>query len=143
MKKNLITTLSIALFACAWLTGCKKESSQSTNAVETNGLQVGNNSSCKLTHNVGGPYYTWDFRYNDRGLANEWKIDLGYRVDSFKMEYDKFDKLTEATDYDPYDNIIFTSSFTYSGNRIIEQKWANLPDGPNGDILYFHNSKGE
>jgi hypothetical protein len=59
------------------------------------------------------------------------------------MEYDKFGKLTEATDYDPYDNIIFTSSFTYSGNRIIEQKWANLPDGPNGDILYFHNSKGQ
>ncbi len=77
MKKNLIITFSIMLFACAWLTGCKKESTSAKNAGEMNDLQVGNNSSCKLTHNVWGYWYTWDFHYNNKGLADEWKIDFG------------------------------------------------------------------
>jgi hypothetical protein len=143
MKKNLIT-FSIILFVFVWITGCKKESSQSTSTGETNDLQVGNNSSCKATQIVWAYWYTWDFHYNDKGLADEWKIDFGGGYFwNFKMKYDKFNKLIEATAYDPYDNKIIVTSFTYSGNQIIKQIWTDLQGGPNSDLRFSHNSKGQ
>jgi hypothetical protein len=148
MKKNLITSCSILLFACALLTGCKKESTQISESSEKTGgindLQVGNNSSCKLTHNAWGYLFTWDFHYNDKGLADEWRLDYGGGfVRDFKMKYDKFDKLIEAPGYDDFGNLIFTNYFTYSGNQLISQKWADLLGGVSGEVLFSYNSKGQ
>ena len=144
MKKNFVTLCSIMLFGFVWLTGCKKESTSAENAGEMSDFQVGNNSSCKLTHNVWAYWYTWDFHYNDKGLSDEWKIDFGGGYFwNFKMKYDKFNKLTEAIAYDPYDNKIIVTSFTYSGNQIIKQTWTNLQGGANSDLRFSHNSKGQ
>ena len=144
MKKNVVTLWSIILFAFVWLTGCKKESASVENAGEMSDLQVGNNSSCKLTHLVWGPYYTWDFHYDDKGLADEWRFDWnnGY-IQNFRMEYDKFNKLIEAPAYDDFGNLIFTNSFTYSGSRVISQKWADLLSGAGGEVLFSYNGKGQ
>jgi hypothetical protein len=143
MKKNLIP-FSIILFVFVWITSCKKESSQSTSTGETNDLQVGNNSSCKLTQNAWGSWYTWNFHYDGKGLADEWKIDFGGGYFwNFKMEYDKFNNLIEATGYDPYDNKIIVTSFTYSGNQIIKQIWTDLQGGPSSDVRFSHNTKGQ
>ncbi len=144
MKKNLIITFSIMLFACALLMGCKKESAQSSSTGETSDLQVGNNSSCKLTHNVWGYVFTWDFHYNDKGLADEWKIDYnnGY-VENYKMEYDKFNKLIEATAYDASDNKIIITSFIYSGNRVTKQERTDILAGTNRETLFSYDSKGQ
>ena len=144
MKKKFITIFSIILFACAWLTGCKKESTSAENAGEMSDLQVGNNSSCKLTHNVWAYWYTWDFHYNDKGLADEWRLDLGGGfIRDFKMKYDKFGKLVDAPGYDDFNNLIFTNTFTYSGNQVTSQKWADLLGGVGGEILFSYNSKGQ
>src|SRR5207249_5596304 len=86
----------------------------------------------------------WDFHYNNKGLADEWKNDYGGGfVRNFKMKYDKFDKLIEAPGYDDFGNLVFTNFFTYSGNRIISQKWADLLGGVNGEILFSYNRKGQ
>jgi len=145
MKKNIIVTCSIILSAALLFTSCKKESTQvskSTNEIDN--LQVGNNSSCKATQIVWGYWYTWDFHYTDKGLADEWKIDFGYgNVLNFKMKYDKFNKLTEASGYDAYDNLIITTSFTYSDKHVISQKWNDILAGTNLEVLFFYNTKGQ
>ena len=144
MKRLLTITCGIILFACACLTSCKKENTSAANANEINDLQVGNNSSCKLTHLVWAYYYTWDFHYNDKGLADEWRIDFGNGfIQDFKMEYDKFNRLIGAPAYDDDGNLVFTSSFTYDGNLVATQKYADLVTGAAGEIHFTHNSKGQ
>ena len=147
MKKISVIICIIILCACAWLTSCKKESTQvslpAENANQIDDLQVGNNSSCKLTHNAWSYFFTWDFHYNNKGLADEWKIDGYSWVENFKMKYDKFNKLTEATCYDAYDNLILTTSFTYSGNRVIKQTWVDILTGTSTEILFSYNNKGQ
>jgi hypothetical protein len=147
MKKNLITTFSIILFAFASLTGCKKDFTQSTpakNAGEMNDLEVGNNSSCKVTQIVWDYLFTWDFHYNDKGLADEWRIDYGGGFAfNYKMKYDKFDKLIEVTGYDDFHNLVSTYYFTYDGNRVTSQKWTDLLAGTSGEVLFSYNSKGQ
>src|SRR6187551_2046413 len=144
MKKDFILAVSTLVLIAAMLTGCKKESAQSGNANETNGLQVGNNSSCKLTHNAWSYIFTWDFHYNDKGLADEWKIDYnnGY-VENYKMEYDKFNRLVQATAYDASDNKIILTSFTYSGNRLTKQSWTDILFSTSRETLFSYNSKGQ
>jgi hypothetical protein len=140
MKKNIIVMCCIIFSALLLLAGCKKESTQvsipAENTNEMDDLQVGNNSSCKLTHNAWAYLFTWDFHYNNKGLADEWKIDGNSWVENFKMKYDKFNKLTEATCYDAYDNLILTTSFTYSGNRVIKQTWVDILTGTSTEILF-------
>lgn len=148
MKKNLIVTFSMLLSSLLIFSGCKKNATETIITNETPALsasvQIGNNSSCKLTHNAWANVFTWDFHYNDKELADEWKIAYpnGY-VQNFKMKYDKFNKLIEAPAYDDFNNLIFTNYFTYSGNRVISQKWADLLGGGNGETLFSYNSKGQ
>src|ERR1041385_6920181 len=134
MKKNLITSC-IVLLACVWLTGCKKESSQSINAVETNDVQVGNNSSCKLTYAIVWAPAIWDFTYNDKGLADIWRINYAGSDFNFKLEYDKFNKLIKADAYDDFNNLIQSVTFSYSGNLLIKETWTFI-DGTNLEYLF-------
>jgi hypothetical protein len=135
---------SILLLGGAIFTGCKKESAGTATSNQTSDLQVGNNSSCKLTHLVWAYYFTWDFHYNDKGLADEWRIDFGNGfIQDFKLEYDKFDKLITANAYDDFNNLVFTSSFTYHDNLIATQKYADLQTGAAGDVYFTHNNKGQ
>ena len=131
------------LFACACLTGCKKEFTQSV-SVRNAAMQVGNNSSCKVTQIVWAYWYPWDFHYNEKGLADEWRIDFGFgNVQNYKMKYDKFDKLVEAPGYDDFNNLIITNYFTYSDKHIISQKWADLRSGSNGETCFPLIVKGK
>src|SRR5450432_1539031 len=89
MKKNYLKLIGSFLFVFLLVTGCQKEIKNqpvSQNASGENiGLEVGNNSSCKLTHNAWDNLFTWDFHYNGKGLADEWKIDFGNdNVQNFK-----------------------------------------------------------
>jgi hypothetical protein len=145
MKKNLILSCSILLFACTLLTSCKKESTPITiSSTNADDLQVGNNSSYKLTHNGWAYYWGWDFHYNDKGLADEWKIDFGNGYFwNFKMKYDKFHKLIEADGYDPNDDLILITTFKYSGNQIISQTWTDIFFGTTFEYLFTHNGKGQ
>ena len=144
MKKSIVVTYALMLFAGTILTSCKKENASAENTGVTNDLQVGNNSSCKLTHNDWPDIFTWDFHYNDKGLADEWRIAYPYGyVQNFKLKYDRFNKLSKADAYDDFDNLIFTDSFTYSGNRLVSLKWADLLAGADGDVLFTYNSKGQ
>jgi hypothetical protein len=146
MKKGLLIAFSM-LFAGALLTGCKKEITQDAStgkAGEANSLKVGNNSSCKLTHFTWSPVFAWDFHYNEKGLADEWRIDLGFGyIQDFKLEYDKFNKLIKADGYDDFGTLIIASSFTYSGSQIQKQTWENIIAGTTEEVTFTHNSKGQ
>ncbi len=144
MEKKFIITVSIMLFACAMLIGCKKESTlnPSLSASEVNDLQVGNNSSCKLTHAVYPPA-TWDFTYNDKGVANIWRIDYAGSVSNFKLRYDEFNKLIKADVYDDFNNLSSTVTFSYSGNLLIKETWTFILSSTGFEYLVSHNSKGQ
>ena len=144
MKKDFILAVSTLVLITALLTGCKKEGDLSASSGETSDLQVGNNSSCKLTHNAWSYIFTWDFHYNDKGLADEWKIDYnnGY-VENYELEYDKFNRLIEATAYDASGNKIIITSFTYTGNRLTKQSWTDILFGTTRETLFSYNSKGQ
>ncbi|HYK46210.1 MAG TPA: hypothetical protein VEV83_13615 [Parafilimonas sp.] len=142
MKRNLITTLNIVLFAGTILTSCKKENASAESTVVTNDLQVGNNSSCKLTHAVYPPAI-WDFTYNDKGLADIWTIDFFGSVSNFKLEYDEFNKLIKADIYDDLNNLSSTVTFTYRGNILIKEAWSFILSGTSLEYLVSHNNKGQ
>jgi len=90
-----------------------------------------------------GYFGTWDFHYNDQGLADEWTIDQPGLFRIYKMKYDKFNKVIEAPAYDVFGNLVQTNHFTYSGNQIVKQEWNDIVNGGSGKMLFSHNSKGQ
>ena len=134
------------MLICVWLTGCKKESSMSaTNGTAAiNDLQVGNNKQCRLTKLVNGPYSTWNFYYNEQGLADKWKIVIvNGPVENWKLTYDTSGKITYGRAYDDYGNLIYTTSFTYDDKLVKKQVWNDVINNYSFDIFFTHNHKGQ
>ena len=87
--KNLFNTISLALFTVFLFVSCQKEIKESP-AINTSKdgavtLEIANKeekNSCRLVSldwSAGGAGL-WQFHYNEKGLADQWKIDYGYGV---------------------------------------------------------------
>jgi hypothetical protein len=143
MKKIYVIICSIILFACAWLTGCKKEISDSAvSSSEANQLameQSTQKDKCRLAEAVydGGSQI---YHYNDKGLCDEWNIS-GYGI--FKQEYDATGRLIKSRLYDG-DELIYTIHFFYTGKKVTKETWyyGNTSDVYD-EVLYTFNSQGQ
>ena len=151
MKKNLFNTISLALFTVFLFVSCQKEIKESP-AINTSKdgavtLETANKeekNSCRLVSldwSAGGAGL-WQFHYNEKGLADQWKIDYGYGVIEEKMYYDKNNLLIKA------DEIYFGSNyvyqFYYTGKRLTRITTTGV-DFP-GDVKDFrltYNKKGQ
>jgi len=145
MKKNLFFTLAITLCTIVLLQGCKKQMAPSSADSDSDfSSSFFHKSNCQLVHLEWFNAFVWDFHYNNKGLADQWKIDIGDGFPQFyTMEYDRFNRLVRTHDSYTINGTIYTDLFTYSGNRLARHTWTNNITPDQGDVRFTYNGKGE
>ncbi len=152
MKKNYLQLTGLFLFSLLFFMGCQKEvkespvigKSEDTTPSENTANRNNKENSCRLVSLdwFAGGSGLWQFHYNEKGLADEWKIDYGYGTIEEKMYYDKNNRLIKA------DEIYFGSNyeyrFYYSGKRLRRATRISV-DFPEDamDFTYIYNRKGQ
>jgi hypothetical protein len=152
MKKNYLQLSGLFLLFLLTIIGCQKEISESQVKDKAEDAEASVNTasrnnkenSCRLVSldwSAGGAGL-WQFHYNEKGLADQWKIDYGYGTIEEKMYYDKNNRLIKA------DEIYFGSNyeyrFYYTGKRLTRATRINV-DFPEDamDFTYTYNWKGQ
>ena len=150
MRKHLIVTGNILLLTLLVLTGCKKEIGESITSdsqeenVATGSLANKNpESSCRLKTFDWPGFGTWQFHYNDKGLADQWTIDYGYGAVVETMFYDNNNRLVRAEE-DFFGAANYVYNFYYSGNRLARITRVNVDLPEDGsDFAFTYNWKGQ
>lgn len=144
MKQQLISLSTVMAFVLLFFTGCQKETQQKEESPFAENSLLGtanqNNQQCQLTHfNVEG--FDNRFHYNNKGLADEWRIDFGDGVpDVFTMKYDDNDQLSHAWYH--YDGQLIASiEFEWSRNLITKEHWVF--DSFQFDVVNIYDRKGQ
>jgi hypothetical protein len=144
MKQKLISLSTVMAFVLLFVTGCQKEIQQKeeTSLAENSlqGTANQNNGKCQLTHfNVEG--FDNRFHYNNKGLADEWRIDFGDGIpDVFTMKYDDNDQLSQAWYH--YDGQLIASiEFEWNRKLITEEHWDY--QGYLFDVVNIYDHKGQ
>jgi hypothetical protein len=143
MKKNHLKLISSFLLAVLFIAGCQKEAKESTesNAL-VNSANKARENSCRMTVQDWPTIGRWEFHYNDKGLADEWIIDLGYGMVNETMIYNDNDKLIQAIEDffgEPY-----IYDFFYTGNKLSHVKRTSFNNPADfTDFQYIYNSKGQ
>ncbi|CAN5554866.1 hypothetical protein BH10BAC2_BH10BAC2_40880 [soil metagenome] len=144
MKQKLNYASSVTLlYLLLVLTGCKKEiteSSENSSSVNSIDANTKNECQCQFTHLIIEGF-DHSFHYNQKGLADEWKIDYGYGVhDIYTMEYDNNNRLSKAW-YHYYGELTATIDFVWQGNLIIKEHWDY--SGFIFDVINIYDGKGQ
>jgi hypothetical protein len=135
MKTKSVITKSIIILLYVLLAGCSKETilpPDKDAAASSIAEHNWNRRECQLTHIDHGNGSTEDFRYNTKGLADEWRIDLGDGSPVvFKMEYNHHQKLIKAKLYSG--GVLYaTIKFVYTNGRIVRDVWY---DGESANVI--------
>jgi hypothetical protein len=88
-----------------------------------NNLSAKTDNQCQLTFAIDwGGALNW-FHYNEAGLADEWRLDLGSGIpEVISMKYDDHNQLSSAQWY--YDgSLVGTMEFEWSGKQVITEHW--------------------
>ncbi|HYK44659.1 MAG TPA: hypothetical protein VEV83_05805 [Parafilimonas sp.] len=142
--KNLKILWAILLLAASLLTGCKKETMDSSlsNQTAASSKLTPPGSRCQLTNLDWGGGAFWHFHYNEKGLADEWIIDNADGFPhNFTMQYDENNRLIGAKDH--FNNTVYTNIFKYAGSQLIEQTYTNDVTSETGDKFFTYNKKGD
>ena len=77
MKNNYLRLISFFLLAVLIATSCQKSIKESTEEAARKLPDASQKSKCQLTYGVDANSNPNWFHYNDKGLADEWRIDFG------------------------------------------------------------------
>jgi len=149
MKKNLTISVSIILSVLVLFTGCQKEIKKQSSIDETASQSKNNQgdmgNDCRLVFATNSDItgiFDCTFHYNNRGLADEWKIE---NFGLFSQEYDAGGRLKKSI-LTIDDEVFFTIGFFYQGNKNKAFKEV-LYFGESTDVMdesYFsYNSQGQ
>ena len=151
MKKKLISLSTLIAFVLLFFTGCQKEIQQKekTPLAGENSLQASanndDNTGCQLKQIDFGGGVTYDFKYNNKGLASELLINFGDGLpDLHKMSYDKKSKLIKDKLFSAYYNVVIDYTFFYIDNLVT--RVTGYYEGTNNiwvDIFYTYNRKDQ
>jgi hypothetical protein len=135
MKTKSVITTGIIIFLYVFLAGCSKETilpPEEDAAAASIAEHNWNRRECQLIHIDHGNGSTDDFHYNTKGLADEWRIDLGDGSPViFKMEYNHHQKLIKAKLYSG-GALYATIKFVYANGRIVRDVWY---DGESTNVI--------
>ena len=135
------------MLATLLISSCKKElNTPTTQAGEI--LAISNNanveSKCRLAYLNWPTSSTWQFHYNEKGLADQWIIDYGFGapLHTNEMTYDDENRMIQSKEV--YFGLNYVIDFYYSDNRITRLKRASVefPEFVQ-DFVHTYNSKGE
>jgi hypothetical protein len=142
MRKKINFQTLTFLFICLLLAGCQKSTDVSPENLLLKKPTDGNlKNQCQLVYAEDiGNFPNWYF-YNDKGLAEEWRIDFGTGIpDIITMTYDSDNKLKNA-EWHSNGNLFATIDFDWDGKQLTEEHW-NIGGGL-FDVINTYNSKGE
>lgn len=148
MKKNYLKHIGPVLLAVLLVSSCQKSTIEKPSAIKESTEEAARKSPnasqknrCQLTYGVDANSYPNWFHYNDKGLADEWRIDFGDGIpDVYTMKYDKWNRLIHADEH--IDGILFsTIDFVWTGNNITKEYWNQ--DGFLFDVVNTYDKKGQ
>jgi hypothetical protein len=145
MKKNYLKLISSVLLIFLFLTGCKKEMLDYPVTSESKLLSMSapnvHKNECQLTYAIDWNSNPNWFHYNDKGLADEWRIDFGSGIpDIFTMTYDNKNQLSHAEWH--FDGALnATIEFVWTGNHITNENWNQ--GGFLFDVVNTYDQKGQ
>lgn len=153
MKKKLLKTLGSLLFAALLFTGCQKVTPEFTAPENETNVQdeavakdKNNEKNCRLQSYETDWGYSENFSYNQKGLADIWRIDYG-GGDYFEHQitYDNKNRIKAthvlAPVFLPGDAINYTF---YSSGNFTTRALGYLESGPIwADYKYTYNNKGQ
>jgi hypothetical protein len=145
MKKILSTRLSLLFFAILFATGCRKETTKTTElndeiAQPSMESRSDKRGECRLTEYIyeGG---SETFHYNRKGLCDEWGI-VGWGA-ILKQEYGATEQLKKSRWYEG-DELIYTIHFFYKGGKVTKEIWYDGNSGIVSDEVYYtYNRRGQ
>ncbi len=155
MKKDLLKTLCSIALSVLLLSGCKKVTEEELklnepiagkeglNQANTNTPTNQEGSSCRLRTWAVSNGYAETFRYNRKGLVDEWRFNYpdGFYYDYF-ITYEKKDRLLKARMLFPGDAVDF--NFYTDGKHITRcSGYLESNDDLVNDIFYVYNNKGQ
>lgn len=125
------------------VSACQKSTTELTDVanLQSNLTDTKKENKCQLTYAIDwGGYPNW-FHYNDKGLADEWRIDFGSGIpDIITMVYDHNNHLSNAQwHYD--DRLNATMEFVWTGNLITTEHWDF--SGYLFDVINTYNPRGK
>lgn len=135
------------MLAAVLISSCKKEVNDPT-TLPAEILAVSNHanveSKCRLVYLNWPTSSTWQFHYNEKGLADQWIIDYGFGspLHTNAMTYDEQNRMIQSREV--YFGFNYVIDFFYENNRLSSIRRASLdfPDvGQN--FIYTYNAKGE
>jgi len=146
MKSANASFLTLML-ATVLIGSCKKELNTPT-AQTAEILGVSNHanveSKCRLVFLDWPTSSTWQFHYNEKGLADQWIIDYGFGspLHINEMTYDDQNRMIQSKEV--YFGGNYVIDFFYENNRVsrLRRASADFPDAMQ-DFIYTYNAKGE
>ena len=139
MKKKFITPIILLIAGLFIMTGCQKSLSDSNEEMSRAVPDALLENQCRLTR-FTYPGFDNTFHYNEKGLADEWRIDYGGGiVDVFTMSYSDNNRINKAWWH--FDGtLVATMDFTWVGNLITEEHWEM--DGFAFDLVNTYDRRG-
>jgi len=139
MKKNFYISTTLFLALLFIIAGCQKSITDQTTDASKAVPDALLENQCRLTR-FSYPGFDNSFHYNDKGLADKWKIDYGGGiVDVFTMSYGDNNKLKQAWWYFE-ENLIATIDFYWIDDLILSEHWDM--NGFAFDIANTYDRKG-
>jgi hypothetical protein len=142
MRKNYLLPISTLLLSLAFFYSCQKEVNKSSSSDSIAGNSNRPERQCRLVYHDWPTAASFQFDYNDKGLADNWIVDLGYGTITNSMEYDNDGRLIHSTEDflgEPYEY-----DFVYTGKTLthITRTPVNFPEFASTFELTYNN-KGE
>jgi hypothetical protein len=145
MRKNLIITGCIFLFALLFFPGCQKQAKENTfseNASDEysrvhHGIK---REGCRLI-STKSEFGEETYTYNRKGLLDQWFTSFygGY----FKQEYDRGDRLIKSKLYVD-GTVANTVNFLYSKDKVVKETWyLGETTEKTDEITYQYNWAGK
>ena len=140
MKKNYVKMLSTLLIGIILIAGCQKDLKETIPEANLLSAKEKPKNECRLTKMSWAGGSTYNYHYNNLGLADEWDIsDYGL----FRQEYDVNGRLDKSR-WSIGDELIVTIHFFYEGEKVMKEIWYNGNTSEIGDeIFYTYNGKGQ
>jgi len=135
------------MLAAVLISSCKKElNTPTTSTAEI--LAISNHanveSKCRLVFLDWPTSSTWQFHYNEKGLADQWIIDYGFGspLHTNEMTYDDENRMIQSKEV--YFGFNYVIDFFYENNRISRLRRSSVEfSAILQDFTFTYNSKGE
>ena len=148
MSKNYVTFFSSILVAALMLVGCQKDTMETKEATESNAAVNSasrpQENSCRMTVSDWPNVAKFEFRYNAKGLADEWIIDYGFGtpLHTNEMAYDNNGRLIQSNEF--YFGFNYVYHFYYTGKLISRLTRTNVDNPADvSDVQLTYNIKGQ